>query len=194
MAAKGQQSTPVPGVVGATGRKPAVREPPDVEPADADPTVVENASVQLNSAITMVRMELARADLKAQALLAGASAALIIGISALGGAPRVAQIVGGTAVAIAFVAVILLALAIRPFLKGRFGLMKYARMSPEELAHHALRAGGGAPEGIEALATELAGVASLAESKYRVIRRALNLLLGAGLLGLAAAALTLPSR
>jgi len=193
----------VAGVRKGLARHPA--EPPDVGfvPEGVPGTVVAAAKVangvtsemitaQLTTAITLAHAELARADLKAQALLAGTSAALIIGVSALGakGVPVVARIAGWGAVGIACVAVVLLALAIRPYLKGRFGLLRFAQKSAAEVVDVAVQVGGGGSDGFRAQAEEVRGFAVLALRKYRIVRQVLHLLGVAAVLTLVSIAIT----
>lgn len=166
----------------------------DVVAAVAGRTDDEKLTAQLSAAVAMAHAELARADLKAQALLAGTSAVLIIGIAALDGeVPLAARVAGWSAAACAFAAVVLLAWTIRPYLGGHFGLMKYSRMSVEEIVAEAVLISRGDAGGHGLQAEEVRRFAELARRKYRMVQRALDLLIGSGVLGVVAVAITMLS-
>ncbi|GIG66016.1 hypothetical protein Pen01_23110 [Phytomonospora endophytica] len=160
----------------------------------ARPTDEDKLTAHFSKTVAIAQAELARADLKAQALLAGTSAVLIIGIAALDGeVPVAARIAGWGAAACAFAAVVLLTWTIRPYLGGRFGLMKYARMSVEEIVAEAVQVSQGDTGGHGLQAEEVRRFAWLARRKYRIVQRALDLLIGAGGLGAVAVAITILS-
>ncbi|MDR3080971.1 MAG: DUF5706 domain-containing protein [Streptomyces sp.] len=133
---------------------------------------------KIDTAVTTLRGELARADSKASLLLALTGAALFGAVSAASNAhlPAAAEIVGMLGLAAVLAATVLLLLAVLPNLGGP-GWPRWPEMPPEQL-HEALAAGA-RPEGAQTLA-------ALARRKMRLIRHAVQCILaGVGLLALA---------
>jgi hypothetical protein len=146
-------------------------------------------AVKLEADLTVARGELARVDAKAASLLTVAGVALTVGLAVLGRAqlPAVAAVTGWLAVALLGAGVVLLALAIRPNLRGNHGLVRYAwAANGDQLLADVARERRTNRTPLTDLANQLVWTSRAAYSKYQRVRRAVTLLLA----GLAATAVT----
>lgn len=131
---------------------------------------------RLDKELATVRTELGRADSKAGALLGLCTGVLGVGIAVLaaGGHPPQAAVAGWTGALAVGGAVVLLVLAGRPRLGGRFGFCRWATASP----HEVLSALAGGDRAVQrARAEELIWLSRAVSAKYGQVRAAGSLLL-----------------
>jgi hypothetical protein len=128
--------------------------------------------------LTLVVSELARADAKANTLLAVTTVAATIALTVLTGRPHLpgaAQTLGWAATGLLAAAVLLLTRAVRPNLRGCHGFMAWAATDPahlpDALGHTAAPSAGDAHR--------LVALSRLARTKFRLIRGGVDLLAAA---------------
>ncbi|MGW7256550.1 Pycsar system effector family protein [Streptomyces sp. NPDC054834] len=154
--------------------------------SNPDPLQARQAGSDIDTAITLLRGEVARSDSKASLLLAlnGAALAALVSLSAIGHVPASVVAVGAIGAVTLLAATVALLLAVRPQLGGA-GWPQWPNLTDEEL-HRELAAG-----------QQLTLVKVLAVSvrtKYARIRLAVDFMLaGLGFLTLAAVIATVNS-
>jgi len=149
---------------------------------------------RLEAELASVRTELARVDAKTSTLLGLAGVLLGGGLAALGGAgrqlPLTAAVPAWLAAVAVGAAVVLLAVAVKPNLRGSFGFVRWCRTTDAQQLLDDL-ADDGAGDPLAGAAGQLRWLSCALVAKYTAVRRAVTLLLvglGGGAL---AAALTM---
>lgn len=175
---------------------PAPKTSSDEKEVRADVETERQAAAELAEAVATVRSELPRVDAKAGALFGGLGVVLAVaGLSTgaaggLSGELSAAAAVLGWGVVVSLgLAVVLLAVAMRPRIRpgaGRYGALAYTAGTPEQLAERARRLVT-RPD-VEAQAAELAGLSRSLRFKFAVVRCAIDLAVGGSALSAAAAA------
>jgi hypothetical protein len=137
----------------------------------------------LSAAHAEVKAEIARTDTKAGLLLAFVGALLAGGWSVARDLPLnpPAYVAGGLGAAAFVGAAGLLLRSVRPNLRGRYGFVLWATLTPMQIA--AAVSGD--------LADDIAGLSRLAVAKFTCLRRAINLIYAGGVLLILAGLLTL---
>ena len=148
---------------------------------------------RLDDELTTVRAELARVDAKTSTLLGLAGVLLGGGLAVLGSAshrlPVAAAVPAWTAAAAVGAAVVLLAVAVRPNLRGNFGFVRWCRSANAQALLAELTAETAA-DPLAGRAGQLRWLSVALLTKYTAVRRAVTLLvagLGGGVVAAAAA-------
>ena len=146
---------------------------------------------RLDAELTTVRAEQVRVDAKTSTLLSLAGVLLGGGLAVLGSAgrtmPVAAAVLAWTAAAAVGAAVVALAVAVRPNLRGHFGFVRWCRTRDAQQLLDELTGEAAAADPLTTAAGQLRWLSCALVAKYTAVRRAVTLLV-AGLGGAAIAA------